>query len=653
MALAAAHVRIARPTDDIDSLLPFYRDGLGFEVLGSFADHQGFDGVMLGHKSAGYHLEFTRHRGHDVGRAPTQDHLLIFYLPDSDSHARAVAQMEGSGFPPVASFNPYWDQCGRTFEDPDGYRVVLAKMAPPHLSSIGEAHTQTSTPAAKLCLRRESPVPLSLHVQFQPRYSLYLDSEEYGEFIVNAEFSHSSKWANKLIFSINIAETDDPLVQNTVPVNSTDTSSASPSPPPTRLEPSKSCSTAPLKVARLLGPPLPPLLPPGQTLRQRHPHRQPLRRPLLPQLPHNHTFVPLLPYGFYASYDHFLRENDTALVDAYAARGLNAMTPLATMADSAALLTHMALPPRNIRFMYSLRDGYKNLSHVSANVVAARDAEGLFAYWTADEPDGWQDPFAAPRDAYALVKRLDPYHPVAVTLNCQDYHYAEYSDGAAADFLMADVYPIGINATWSKWGTACNATHGDCGCDNCAGAVQDVARRLDDLKRYQAWLGRWRKTVVFNPQSFHGEDYWLRDPSVEESWVMALLALNHDAKGVISWLWPTSEALAGAHGKLASVVTRGEVVGFLVGGEPRKVEVEVPGTEVVDVASWVMGGKMLVSVVNGGYVDVARVEVPVSNATVVESTPWGSVRWALEGAKLTVPLLPALSTSLVILDLRD
>lgn len=37
---------------------------------------------------------------------------------------------------------------------------------------------------------------------------------------------------------------------------------------------------------------------------------------------------------------------------------------------------------------------------------------------------------------------------------------------------MEDVYPIGINGTFSKWGTACNATLGDCGCDNCAGAVQ-------------------------------------------------------------------------------------------------------------------------------------------------------------------------------------
>lgn len=134
MALSTAHLRVARPTNSIDALLPFYRDGLGFEVLGSFADHEGFDGVMLGHRSAGYHLEFTRHRGHDAGRAPTQDNLLIFYLPDGVSYASAVARMESCGFPAVASLNPYWDRCGKTFEDPDGYRVVLANMAPPHLA---------------------------------------------------------------------------------------------------------------------------------------------------------------------------------------------------------------------------------------------------------------------------------------------------------------------------------------------------------------------------------------------------------------------------------------------------------------------------------------------------------------------------------------
>jgi len=33
--------------------------------------------------------------------------------------------MLAAGFRQVASFNPYWDRCGRTFEDFDGYRVVL------------------------------------------------------------------------------------------------------------------------------------------------------------------------------------------------------------------------------------------------------------------------------------------------------------------------------------------------------------------------------------------------------------------------------------------------------------------------------------------------------------------------------------------------
>jgi hypothetical protein len=32
-------LRIARPTDDIDALLPFCCDGLGLDVLGHFEDH--------------------------------------------------------------------------------------------------------------------------------------------------------------------------------------------------------------------------------------------------------------------------------------------------------------------------------------------------------------------------------------------------------------------------------------------------------------------------------------------------------------------------------------------------------------------------------------------------------------------------------------
>lgn len=123
--LGVAHVRVARPTNDLLAVIRFYRDGLGFDVLYAFENHQGFDGVMLGRKGCAYHLEFTFKQGHKVPRAPTDDNLLVFYIPETDNWEAAVTRMEQAGFSSVAAYNPYWDQRGRTFVDPDGYRVVL------------------------------------------------------------------------------------------------------------------------------------------------------------------------------------------------------------------------------------------------------------------------------------------------------------------------------------------------------------------------------------------------------------------------------------------------------------------------------------------------------------------------------------------------
>jgi catechol 2,3-dioxygenase-like lactoylglutathione lyase family enzyme len=118
-------LRVARPTDQLAAVLAFYRDGLGLVQLASFTAHNGFDGVMLGHPHAPYHFEFTHQPGHQVGRAPTADNLLVFYLPDADEWQATVNRLRTSGFALVPSYNPYWDQAGATFEDPDGYRVVL------------------------------------------------------------------------------------------------------------------------------------------------------------------------------------------------------------------------------------------------------------------------------------------------------------------------------------------------------------------------------------------------------------------------------------------------------------------------------------------------------------------------------------------------
>ena len=122
-------LRVARPTDRLADVVRFYRDGVGLAEVGSFHDHDGFDGVMLGMPGASYHLEFTQERGHVAGRAPSQENLLVFYLPDQTEWQIAIDRMIAAGYAPVASHNPYWDQLGVTFEDPDGYRVVFQKAA--------------------------------------------------------------------------------------------------------------------------------------------------------------------------------------------------------------------------------------------------------------------------------------------------------------------------------------------------------------------------------------------------------------------------------------------------------------------------------------------------------------------------------------------
>src|SRR6187549_501432 len=100
--LTTTKLRVARPTDDLEAVAKFYREGLGFTELYRFADHDGFDGVMLGLRGAPYH-------------------------PDAAEWQAAVTRFQRGGYEPVRAFNPYWDRLGLTFEDPDGYRVVLQR----------------------------------------------------------------------------------------------------------------------------------------------------------------------------------------------------------------------------------------------------------------------------------------------------------------------------------------------------------------------------------------------------------------------------------------------------------------------------------------------------------------------------------------------
>ena len=119
------HLRIARPVSNLSRSVAMYQQGLGLVTVGQFQNHEGFSGVMLGHPNGAYHFEFTVCHAHPIAPAPTPEDLLVLYFPDLEKWRKARDRMLEAGFSEVAPFNLYWRKSGCTFEDHDGYRVVL------------------------------------------------------------------------------------------------------------------------------------------------------------------------------------------------------------------------------------------------------------------------------------------------------------------------------------------------------------------------------------------------------------------------------------------------------------------------------------------------------------------------------------------------
>lgn len=116
--------RIARPTSDLRAARAFYADAVGLPVLGGFEGHAGYDGLFFG-LPGGVQLELTAGGPDPVPH--TADDLLVLYVATTEEFAAFVERARSAQLPRVLSDNPYWEECGATFLDPDGYRLVVAR----------------------------------------------------------------------------------------------------------------------------------------------------------------------------------------------------------------------------------------------------------------------------------------------------------------------------------------------------------------------------------------------------------------------------------------------------------------------------------------------------------------------------------------------
>ncbi|KAL9581982.1 MAG: hypothetical protein Q9212_003569 [Teloschistes hypoglaucus] len=296
------------------------------------------------------------------------------------------------------------------------------------------------------------------------------------------------------------------------------------------------------------------------------------------------------------------------------------------------------------------------------------------------QSDGHDHPRSAPLKAYAFIRSLDPYHPISLSLDCENYYFESYSSGA--DIVLADVYPIGTNVTYSNKyqlvnpshpppifsflffdnkhdSTPCNETYGDCGCDNCQSSINNpllnIYARLDAWSYFLTLLplsprtNEAYKTFWAAPQAFPAQDFWLRAPTADEVIAITLLAIQRGARGIVGRQFPTTPEIQAvttlfAHKVMETGAVKrfGGLGKFVLGCKGFTAEGKLPADapvgwhphpgiyqDPVDAKAWPVGSEFLLIVVNSGDTDVGRVSFKPQFDEIeaklrrVKYMPWG------------------------------
>lgn len=134
---------------------------------------------------------------------------------------------------------------------------------------------------------------------------------------------------------------------------------------------------------------------------------------------------------------------------------------------------------------------------------------------------------------------------------------------------------------------------------------------------------------------------------------MNMLFINHGAKGIAMWDYPTEPGIANITGALSKILTKSSTTSFLLGSFVEALPVS--GEQRIDVAAWIVGSQMLVSVVNKNYVPAPAANVTIALSEGVKATGltdllWG-YGWTIGGGLLYKTGMEALEVDIFVLDL--
>ena len=119
--------RLARHTNNLNSIIEFYTNVLDFDILGQFENHENYDGVFLGKQGLDWHLEFTT-SSDKAEHTTDEDDALVFYPKTKTAYGVILSNIQKFKLVKLQSKNPYWNRYGIMIKDPDGFYVIVSDL---------------------------------------------------------------------------------------------------------------------------------------------------------------------------------------------------------------------------------------------------------------------------------------------------------------------------------------------------------------------------------------------------------------------------------------------------------------------------------------------------------------------------------------------
>ncbi|KAF8932356.1 hypothetical protein BGZ47_011421 [Haplosporangium gracile] len=339
-----------------------------------------------------------------------------------------------------------------------------------------------------------------------------------------------------------------------------------------------------------------PILGTSHTVRVDHLHGSLV--PQQPGSPLTSASPPLFSFGMYAGFSNFGEVDPVRAMKELKEMGINHVNFVPPYGDGKKIRACIeAAHDVGVSIQYDMRHTYGNTTIITAEVNSFKAYDSLATWYTADEPDG-QGSTSEPMtsiQAYRTIQSLDPHRPVMLVLNYMRNSAAQFA--RAADILMTDVYPVGLNPL------SCNYSPegGCCGCNGCFGDLgTDIRRRMQSYRSQLAEIGKPRMPIWMVLQAFSDpHTCWSRAPTPEEYRLMAYLSLIYGAKGLMGWIYPqglTSELKASIPELSAELVPLASR--FILGGE--QILEHTDTKRQLAVGAWVMDGTRMYIVANTG-----------------------------------------------------